>query len=460
MGKPRSTHPHETSSRTPGSIHPPGPLSLTRREALQGLGAAALPLFACGDGPPAPLPSGPFPLGVASGDASPTGALLWTRYAGTSRLQARVWRSGAPSPDPVLVAPDVRVEQGFVRLEVDGLAPGTRYTYAFVEDGGTQESPVGQFRTALAPDALEPLRVGATSCTHFGFPMTTLERAAARSELDVLLWLGDACYNDGALTPDEFRASWMRTLAEPGQRAVRSAHSLLATWDDHEFTNDWDRETLDPGRFTTAGNAFFEHVPMRRLAGTPERLWRSVRWGRTAEFFLLDCRGERRPSTRLTAGAEYLGRKQMDWLKSGLRNSPAVFKLVLNSVPISEFPGAFFQSTAADRWEGFAAQRTELLSYIESSGIPGVLFVAGDFHLASMGRVSRTGPGARLHEVLVGPGANVSNPSPSYPAPPQFDWSSGINNYAVLELEPGRREVTVRYHDARDAVLTERTWAL
>lgn len=432
---------------------------MSRRELLLALGAArALPLGGCA---PASLPPGPFPLGVASGDAHPGGALLWTRYAGAAALEARVWAGEGAEGEPVLVVPAVPDGEGFVRVEVDGLAPGTRHTYAFVEDAGLgAASPAGHFRTAIAPDALEPLRVGAVSCTRWSHPMTTLERAGARRDLDAFLWLGDACYNDRALTPEAYRETWARTLSAPGQQAVRGAHALLATWDDHEFTNDWAVETLDPDRFRTAGSAFFEHVPMRRLPEAPDRLWRSVRWGRTAEFFILDARGERRPSTRLTPEAEYVSPAQLAWLQRGLLESPAAFKVILNSVPITEFPGAFFQATAFDRWEGYAAQRTALLSFIEQHDIPGVLWVSGDFHLASCGRVSRSGPGSRAVEVLVGPGANVSNPSPTYPAPPQFDWSSGINNYATFDLDPLTREVTVRHHDAQDRVLAAHRYRL
>ncbi len=291
--------------------------------------------------------------------------------------------------------------------------------------------------------------------------MTVLEQLGQRADLDLLLLLGDAVYADGALTVDQYRYKWARTLGERGPQAMRQATSLLATWDDHEFVNDWARETLTPPeKFENASRAFFDHMPMRRLADAPDRLYRSVRWGKTVELFVLDSRGERKPSTRLTDQAEYLSNAQLSWLQQGLAESPCDFKLILNSVPISAFPGSLFQTTVHDRWEGYPAQRTRILSFIDELRIPGVLWVSGDFHLGSMGRASLEGPGASQVEVLVGPGANFSNPSPSYPAPPQFDWSSGINNYAVLDLDPSSGGVTVRYHDARDRVLVEKRYQL
>ena len=63
-----------------------------------------------------------------------------------------------------------------------------------------------------------------------------------------------------------------------------------------------------------------------RVAAT--RMWRSFRWGRTLELFVLDTRGERRPSTRHTPHAEYLSPAQFAWLTDGLARSDAAFKFV------------------------------------------------------------------------------------------------------------------------------------
>lgn len=161
-------------------------------------------------------------------------------------------------------------------------------------------------------------------------------------------------------------------------------------------------------------------------------------------MFVLDCRSERRPSTRDDDDAQYISPAQMDWLKAGLLESRAVFKIIVNSVPISNFP-ALLDLAHNDRWEGYAAQRTEILTHIDEHEIQGVLWVAGDFHLASIGRVSMSGPGSHATEILVGPGAQVPNPLVLTLAAPQFEWASGVNNYATLRLDPSAREITVTY---------------
>jgi len=177
-----------------------------------------------------------------------------------------------------------------------------------------------------------------------------------------------------------------------------------------------------------------------------------MRWGRTAEIFVLDSRRERRPSTRTTPAAEYLSRAQMDWLKAALTASDAVFKIIMNSVPIADFPGAF-DFAQNDRWEGYAAQRTEILRHIDDGAISGVLWVAGDFHLASAQRVSNSGPGMTQTEILAGPGAQNGNILARFLGGDQFDFATSDNNYTVIELDPSTGVARVWWIDGGGSTL-------
>ncbi len=404
-----------------------------------------------------------FPLGVACGDAIDDTAVFWTRYAGTRELELVVWEMAADVYARTVVSMVVvSVEGGFVHADVTGLAPGARHRYVFFErEGGVRvtRSEIGRMRAPLAADALEPLRLGACSCTSNARVADTLARAGQRDDLDVFLYLGDTAYNDGAESLGEYRDSWEESLARPGYRAIRAAAGALATWDDHEFDNDWNPETFDPAQRASAIQTFFEHQPLRRDAAAPERVWKSVRWGRTAEIFVLDCRAERRPSTRSTAAAEYVSRAQMDWLKTALTASDAVFKIIMNSVPIADFPGAF-DFAQNDRWEGYAAQRTEILRHIDDNAIGGVLWVAGDFHLASAQRVSTSGPGATQVEILAGPGAQSGNLLARFLGGDQFDFATGDNNYTVIELDPATGGARIWWIDGDGSTLETLEYAL
>jgi len=304
------------------------------------------------------------------------------------------------------------------------------------------------------------MTLAALACTSNGRSMATLERVGERTDLDLLCLLGDTTYNDGARTRDQFRSRWTQNLSTAGYRRARAATSVVATWDDHEISNNWNPETVDANLLATGAATFFENLPIRRHPTDVGRVYRSLRWGLTAELFVLDCRSERRPSTRLTAGAQYLSRAQMDWLEASLSSSPAVFKIILNSVPITNFPG-LFDFTAGDRWEGYPAARREILRFIEDERIDGVVWLAGDFHLGSTGRVSPSGLGRAALEILAGPGAQAGNPlAGTLVGDPQFDFVTARSNYTAVSLDPATRTVGLSFRDGTGAVLGERSYVV
>lgn len=432
--------------------------SVSRRAFMAGFSAVGAGALRCTPERPY-VPSCSFPIGVSSGDATHNAVKVLTRYRGEAiTLQVAVSAGEAPVPESAPRFPVQLDEGGFASHLLEGLAPATWHRFVFESvgpDGSViEQSPMGRFRTAFSEDTVAPLTLGAVCCTKYDQSFATLGQAARRTDLDAFILLGDVCYADGAKTRSEFREYWGRTLDTPEYRALRASTSVVALWDDHEVRNNWDRATLDSGLFETALATFLEHQPIRMLPEAPERLWRSLRWGRTVELFALDSRSERDRSV-----CQYLSDAQLDWLIKGVTQSPAAFKLILNTVPIGSFDAAFFVPFEEDMWLACPDQRRKVLEAIDQSGVRGVVWVSGDFHLACVGRVSHPGhPGDTQLEVLVGPGAQRANMLPSYPGPPQFDWSSGTNNYTELHLEPTTGELTLRYFNGEGRIFFERTY--
>lgn len=404
-----------------------------------------------------------FPLGLASGDVESTRAVVWTRYDGMASLRLRVWRmDGEVYAERVADTLVVPGDGGYVHLDVAGLTAGTRYRYGFFEEDGTgnmvARSAIGRFRAALAAGTSEPITFGACSCTHQGDTPTPLARAGERTDLDLFLLLGDTSYNDGMDTLAEYRTQWAANLASPEYRKLRAATSVLASWDDHEVTNDFNPETIDQGKFAIAKKTYFENLPLRRDTTNPDRIWKSVKWGDTAEFFVLDCRGERKPSTRFNGAPQiYLSREQLDWFKAALQASTARFKVILNSVPITDFGFSVF---TGDSWVSYAQQRSELLGFIDDQMISGVLWVSGDHHFASVGSVSANGRGANQLEVLAGPGAQGANPAYALLRPPRWPFATGTNNYTAFRLDPASGKVEVVFVDGAGAEIFKREFTL
>ena len=101
----------------------------------------------------------------------------------------------------------------------------------------------------------------------------------------------------------------------------------------------------------------------------------------------------------------------MDWLKAWLIETDSTFKIILNSVPITNMMGMYGPLAAGDRWDGYTHQRDELLEYITEHQIQGILWVAGDFHFSQLGRVDPAGQiGHNLWEVFAGPAGSFVNP--------------------------------------------------
>lgn len=402
-----------------------------------------------------------FPLGVATGDATATRVVAWANYTGSGSLSLIAWKMSGTTYVKELPAVSVKAVEGYVLADLLGLEAGARYRYAFFEiEGETRKarSPIGAFRAAIAPGAKEPLTFGATSCIHQGRMLNALGQAA-KKEFDAFFLLGDSTYNDGSVSVPEFRKKWADNLGMPNYRALRGSTSIIATWDDHEVDNDWSGDDQPLEKRTNGIKVFYENTPVLRNTTDPNRLWRTLKWGDTAEIFVLDSRSERKKSTRTTADAEYISKAQQAWLEDSLKKSTATFKLILNSVPITNFPGAF-DFAAADRWEGYAAQRTAVLRYIDDNKIAGVFWLSGDFHLAAMARVATSGVGASQLEALVGPGDNSANPLAFSLGKPQFDWASGTSNTTTIALDPATRTIKLTWIDGTGKTLFEGSYKL
>ena len=71
----------------------------------------------------------------------------------------------------------------------------------------------------------------------------------------------------------------------------------------------------------------------------------------------------------------FLGPVQKQAVKDALLNSTATFKFIVNELPIQQI-----YALPYDRWEGYGAERNELLNFIRDNAIENVIFLATDIH--------------------------------------------------------------------------------
>jgi alkaline phosphatase D len=382
-----------------------------------------------------------YTSGVASGDVTETSAILWTRVDQAVALMAHVALDDEFQQLVHAVPGTAGPETDFtVKLEVGGLQPVTRYFYRFVEsplgaDTSAAVSPTGTFRTA--PPAGQPVdvRFAYSGDSNARFQPFTVLGAVQREAPEFFVYLGDTIYADIAsaagdvtqVPPAEtlsiYRAKYRENRQDVFLQNLLASTSSYAIWDDHEVLNDFAGETVDPTLLAHGRQAFLEYMPIRPEASDPTRLFRRFRWGQAVELFILDERQYRSAeaacvteSGRLVLvpvvrdptcvrdilaapGRTLLGAQQKAWLFNQLAASEATFKVIINEVPISQL---FI--LPYDRWEGYLAEREELLQFIERTAIRNVVFLTTDLHGSLILDVTPVGGGRSIAtEVIVGP---------------------------------------------------------
>ncbi len=408
-----------------------------------------------------------FAVGMMAGDAEPSRAMIWTRYTGSRKLFARVTEVVSGMPSKVVFERAVTpAAGGYVHLDAEGLSPDTEYQYAFLEHDGAKyvgRTYLGRFRTAIADDELKVLTFGGTSCNHInGVPFASLAHAAT-AKLDFFLHTGDHVYADAAETLAEYRGVYDKYWAVKNLAAVHRSTGLYTIWDDHEVVNNWASDTVGGARVDAARRAFFEYRAFRKHPTAPDRLWRSFKWGKTAEFFILDVRGERKKKTRLLASgaanpdAEIISQAQMDWLKTGLKSSKAVFKFVVTS---KYFSGPNDVDND-DSWPGYPAQRNELLNHLVNNDIPGVWFLTGDVHKGIIEKIQPTGEAARYREVYMGPSGSGGDPRPEATVcngTGQREVFLDVRSYSRLRADPIGKTLEIEFIGESGAVLCKKKY--
>jgi alkaline phosphatase D len=285
---------------------------------------------------------------------------------------------------------------------------------------GKKPGPIGRFMTAPEQDADDAVRFCFGGDTRESYQPFRIMDAVRAHEPDFFIHLGDTIYADrngtARLLP-EFWAKYRGNRADPASQRLFASTSAYIIWDDHEVANDY--EGFHPlgaiGR-----KAFFDYWPVRRNSGELDRLYRSYRWGRALELFLLDGR-----QYRDRAGETLLGKSQKQWLFDRLASSTALFKCIATSVP--------FYGGGADRWDGYPRERKEIMHWIKGRNVKGVFFISADVHYAAVRRLPGKSP---LKEITTGPmGAPINVIATGLSNRFEF-FSNKTFNFGMITIDP------------------------
>jgi alkaline phosphatase D len=399
---------------------------------------------------PGGTPDAALAWGVQVGDVTETAAIVSVQTDAT--VAFRVARGTEAGWEELARTDDLAPVEGSAQVELTGLVPDT--TYALVAESAAGRSAVTRFRTALYPGTKRVVTFGATSCLGGSdWPFPSLAHAAVE-KLDFFVLLGDTVYaDDGDGDVAWFRGFYREALTTHLQD-VTATTSVVATWDDHEIDNDWSGPGDGETRQQAALTAFRAAIPQR--LGETGKLWRKLSWGDCVDLFVLDCRGER-------DGDRYLSPEQMTWLQDALATSRARFKIVVNSVPITDWSDTvLWDFVQDDRWQGYPEDRDAILGWIRDQGIAGVLWITGDHHFGAITHVDPSGGAAESqYEVLCGPAGSSINAA-SYALPENSRYPSIVrtHNWVRFVCDPDAGTVQVSFVDGDGDVVSTLTLAV
>jgi alkaline phosphatase D len=407
------------------------------RHTWQGVGAGLSLALLPGRGLAAPrFTSNPFTLGVASGDPTPDGIVLWTRLApepaNLDSLGKRAipvgWRVARDERLRHVVARGTAVAlpelAHSVHVEVDCLQPGRDYFFQF--DAGGEESHVGHFRTT--PDeheTMSELRFAFATCQDWPSGFYTAYRDMAANDLDLVVHLGDYTYEyaingvtgRGIPAPAGFERETVDLASyrlrhtlyklDPDLQAAHARFPFAVIWDDHEVQNDYsgihpEWSPTSPeflARRAAAYQAYYEHMPIRQRAasfpGNNLRIYRRLRYGRLAELTMLDDRQYRddnpcgdgealRCDAALSGSYSMLGAEQEAWVSRGFQRSQARWNIVAQQLLLAELehtlPGYPDEWYWNDAWDGYPLARKRLMKQVVRSELRNPVFLTGDWH--------------------------------------------------------------------------------
>lgn len=320
--------------------------------------------------------------GVRVGEVGATSAVVWTRTTAEPQRRSGQEISGRPlvtlvpgvdvstlegavpgAAGEVRVVVRQRVDDGEARVvdwqptaadsdftrqvRLDGLAAETRYVVTVEARPAAPEADATAletvtFRTAPGPDQRRPIRFAAMTCQYYGrrdrpdgfriYP----SMAAVRP--DFYLSIGDNVYYDNEsprVTSVELaRYHWQRMFTLP---AIASfLRSVPGYWlkDDHDLLLNDSWPSIEPGisapmTFEDGLAVFVEQMP------APERPYRTVRWGKGVQLWLVEGRDFRSPNDMPDGpGKTIWGAEQWRWLRDSLLASDADWKILVSPTPI------------------------------------------------------------------------------------------------------------------------------
>lgn len=472
-----------------------------------------------------------LPQGVACGDPADGRAVIWSRSDRAARMVVEYDTTDRFTDVRRVLGPAALESSDFTaRVTLTGLPPGQHVFYRVrfqdLSDLSRWSEPAGgrfSTRPALGSNDVTLAWSADTAGQGWGinpeFGGYRLYETMRGVEPDLFVHCGDTIYADQPLqaevplddgtvwrnlvtpaktkvaeTLDEFRGNYHYNLIDEHMRRFNAEVGQTVVWDDHEVRDNW-YESRDLTRDTRyretrmaliaarARQAFFEWNPLPLDGGDPERIHRVVPCGPLVEVFAIDLRRFRGPNSpnvqpQSTGDARIFGAGQLDWLKTRLAASRAVWKVIASSLPIGLVvpDGPVHFEAIANRNDGPPLGRelevASLLQFLHDRRVRNVVWIAGDVHYAAAhhydparARFTAFDPfwefvAGPLHAGTFGPNAldATFGPEVRFSAVPEGmapnrPPSAGLQFFGTLRVAASTRVLTAGLHDLEGRTL-------
>jgi alkaline phosphatase D len=355
-----------------------------------------------------------FYHGVASGDPLTDAVIIWTRI----------------TPDdfsaPVVVSYKVALDTGMVnvvsqgsvmtdaskdftvKVDVTGLESDVYYYYEF--SGLGSKSIRGRTKTAPT-GAVNDLRFAVVSCANLEAGYFNVYKAInERNDFEAVLMLGDYIYEyeeggyaqntniDRVFDPTyetinlaDYRLRYSVYHMDRSLQQLHQNFPWICVWDDHESANDAYKdgaqnhstgEGLWSDRKLDAQKAYFEWLPIRPKAANNYEIFREFQYGDLLDLFMVDTRLNGREEQGVNVNdpnRTMLGTNQYQWLTDELSASNAQWKVLGNQVIMAPIT-LFGNPINNDAWDGYPAERDNVLNFVRDNGIENFTVITGDIH--------------------------------------------------------------------------------
>jgi len=314
----------------------------------------------------------------------------------------------------------------------------------------------GGFRTA--PHAERPERVIFTVSTGQDYPDQDaagggfkIYPAMLKLDPSFFVHTGDIVYYDElAKTLSLARWHWARTYSLPTNFEFHRQVASYFIKDDHDtWMNDcWPgMETKFMGDFTfEQGQAvFLEQVPMG------ERTWRTFRWGKDLQIWLVEGRDFRSPNPIPDGPDKTIwGKEQKAWFKRTVRDSDATFRILISPTPLVGPDRANKHDNHAN--VDFAHEGNELREFISKQ--KNMYIICGDRHWQYVSVDAKTG----VREYCCGPASDKHAGGWSNDKRlPEHRYLNVIGGFlaVIVDRPEGKPMLTFRHYSVDGDILNE-----